>query len=149
MHKKGIAENFPLVFVGLFLFVFIAGGIVASIYLFYGEGYDFREGEAELLSFKIKECILENDEIDMDNFFDLCRLDKNVLEANNLVKICENSGDCAYDEAIVKVGGNFPACRFIAENKDIPKCIEKDFDKNGKKFSVITGSKQFSRGLLG
>lgn len=156
MHKKGETGEQISVFMFLFLIVVIGIGIVIGVFIFFGKGYDFREVEANLLSYKIKECIKENEItkgfFEKENFFEKCKLNKDVVEKNNIIRICSGVEDCmGVEKSLLDVGSNFQACGFkgAKKNEDYPLCAINEFSKGEKKFSVIVGSKQFARRNLG
>ena len=92
MHKKGELGEQISVFMFLFLMFVIGVGIVIGVFIFFGQGYDFREVEANLLNYKIGECIKENEIteefFEKGNFFEKCRLNKGAVEKNNIIRIC-------------------------------------------------------------
>ena len=156
MHKKGELGEQVSVFMFLFLMFVIGIGIVAGVYIFFGQGYDFREVEANLLSYKIGECIKENEIteefFEKGNFFEKCRLNKGAVEKNNIIRICSGVEDCMRAEkSLLDAGSNFQACGFegTKKNEAHPLCATNEFSKGEKKFSIIVGSKQFSRRNLG
>ncbi len=151
--KKGNLGNQISIFTYLFFLAVIAFGIYAGVYLFFGEGYDFRGVESELLAYKIKQCIIQ-DKFDKEKFFAECNIDENVVRANNIIKICVDSQNCVEENknienqgVLFSVGSNFQACLLegAKENKNYPKCAFVNFEKEGKKFEIIAGSKQNSR----
>ncbi len=154
--KRGYEVGEQLgIFFFLFLIVIIGVSIFVGVGLFFGKGYDFREVEAELLNYKIKECLASN-EIDIgffkkENFYDKCRIDKGVIDLGNyIIKICEGSDrdSCVVGGGIFSEGSNFQLCKLnIKKNYVSSLCSIKSFEKNGKGFVIITGSKQDSRRL--
>ena len=157
MNRKGDVGDQINVFGFLFLILIIGVGIVIGVLIFFGKGYDFREGEAKLLNYKIKECLLKN-ELNKEfflGFFQKCKLDKDVIEKNNIIRICENSEDCVFEDnkekVLIFVGSNFRACKFegVRGNENFPKCSIQSLEKAGKKYEIITGSSQISRRLQG
>ena len=156
MNRKGDLGNQISGFAFFFLMIIIGVGIAFGVYLFFGSGYDFRQGEAELLNYKIKQCIGENDLsgdfFNTERFFETCNLDKEEVIKNNLIRICENSKDCIReDKDLLEVGNNFQACKLegAKENFAFPRCVISDFTKGERKFEIITGSKQASRRIQG
>jgi len=151
LNKKASLGDMTMVFTFLF-FIFIIGvGIVAGVFIFYGSGYDSREAEASLLNYKIRECIvnnkIDNNFFKEDNFIEKCRLNKGVIEKNNIIKICKGEGACVDAEPLFFVGSNFQACLFegAKENENYPRCSIKGFQKENEKYEIIAGSRQFSR----
>ncbi len=149
MNRKGAIGEQLSVFYFIFLMLMIGVGIVIGTSIFYGKGYDYRQTEADLLNYKIEKCILENDLDENffkeENFFANCKLSKEVLTRNNLLKICDGFGENCFvnREAYVILGSNFNSCKL--ENKNSPKCSVKEIEKDGKRYVIISGSNQDSR----
>src|SRR3989344_4057649 len=53
MNRKGSASEGVFAFTFLFLIIIMTLGIVSTVYLFYGDGYDSREEEGFILNAKI------------------------------------------------------------------------------------------------
>ncbi len=150
-NSRGDLGDYTMVFAFLFLLVIIGVGIALGVYIFFGSGYDFRIAEAEILNFKVRKCIINN-EINSDNFYESCKLDKNIVDKYNLIRICKNSVECINDrDPLIGEGSRFQACKFEGgkENENFPKCVIKSFKKGKDNFEVITGSLQDVRRLLG
>ena len=147
-NKKGNLGNQISIFTFVFFLVIIAGGIYAGVYMFFGEGYDFRSVESELLAYRIKQCVME-DKFDKEKFFALCDIDEKVVTANNMIKVCFNTQDCIEESKNISfsVGSNFQACMLggAKENENYPQCAFLNFEKDGKKFEIVAGSKQNAR----
>ena len=154
--KRGYEVGEQLgIFFFLFLIVIIGVSIFVGVGLFFGKGYDFREVEAELLNYKIRECLAGNEIgigfFEKENFYNKCRIDRGVVDSGNyIIKICEGNDEnnCFISEGIFSEGSNFQACKLnIKKNYASPLCSIKTFEKNGKSFVIVTGSKQDSRRL--
>lgn len=138
MDKKGELGNQVMLFSFFFLLVVIGVGIVAGVWLFYGQGYDFRQAEAEVLNYEIKKCLV-NEKIDKssfaDEFYEKCRLNKEVVE-QGIVKIIR-------DNEIVFSIGDEVQCGLSEKNENYPKCVEREIGV----YKVLTGSNQRVRRL--
>lgn len=145
MNRKGRLGDQVSIISYIFMLVFIVAGIAVGVYIFYGGEYDFKNIEAEILSLRIREC-LENKEIKWENFYDICRLNKDVLENNNFIEI-----DIEGKEVFSVSKGRVEECKFkgAEKNKNYAKCVEREFVKDGKKFNIIAGSIQNSRRVNG
>lgn len=154
MDRKGtIGEQISIVMF-LFLMIIIGIGIYIGTSIFFGNGYDFREVESGLLNYKIKECIIKNEvhEEFFEDFLERCKLNKEILQKNNIIKICKNSGDCIRAEkSEFSLGSDFQSCGFegARENIEFVRCSINKFKKGGDEFDVIAGSKQNRRRVLG
>ena len=140
-NKKGALGNQIMIFEYIFLLTVISLGFFAGISLFFGQGYDFRQTQADILSYKIGTCLTQNDNMDFNNFFNVCGLNKNLLESNSLYfKICDNMtpSDCSLSaNGKAYVGSNFQLC-FLAgtsSNVKYPKC---SFKNVGSRYTIIT-----------
>src|SRR3989344_2594357 len=78
----------------LFLLIILAVGIVGGVFLFFGPNFDYRQAEADVLSLKVSEC-MGNNEINpgfWNDFYNICRLNKEVLEENKfMLKVCNGN----------------------------------------------------------
>ncbi len=164
LDKKGLGEMM-WIFMFFFLLAIIAVSIVSYNYIFYGKGYDAKESDAKLLNLKIVECLSEKElkdvlngesgaENEAEKFFDICELNKNVIEKNFILRICENLSEeeCAVgNKWAVSFGNNFNVCEFKAAQKSdrFVRCFFGSFEKEGRKFVIITGSEQKARRFEG
>jgi hypothetical protein len=134
--------------------ILIALAIVSGFYIFFGGGFDFRASEASLLNSKIAECIMNNN-IDFskigDGFFEICGLNKAVIEENNEIKICVDSQNCIQeDNPVFSINtANIVQCGFIGKSGNFPKCASGIFEKNGRTYTILSVSKQNARKLSG
>ncbi len=151
MNKKAALGDMTMVFAFLFIIVIISVGILVGIYIFYGSGYDFRGAESSLLNYKIKNCLLNN-ELNNEffteaNFYEICSLNKKVIEKNNIIKICKGEEPCVDSTApLFSVGSNSQSCFFegAKENKNYPQCSTTYLQKQSEIYQIIAGSDQFA-----
>jgi len=153
--KKGASGDQAGIVWFLLLAAIIGASIGFAIWIFYGSGYDFREAEANLLNYKIKECMIKNEIteafFDKNNFYNLCGLNKEIIEKNNLIKICDGFGeDCIISkESFFIEGSNFNICGLNEKDKSSSKCSIQNFEKDRKRYIIITASNQLSRRIQG
>lgn len=146
--KKGRLGDQVAISAFLFLLFVIAGGIAVGIYIFYGDEYDFRPLEAEILNYNIRQCIFEKGNAlnwnDEDEFYALCGLNKEVIKGNDIIQIKIDGR-----ETFSANEGKVESCKLTGARKNInyPKCVIKEFDSEGKKYELITGSFQKARRL--
>ena len=148
MNKKGDSGNMLMVFSFLFLLFVIGIGISAGVYLFYGFDYDLRQINADVLNFKVKNCIAEQGIENLKaDFYSLCRLNQRVIEQNSKIKICIDKEDCFIDNAEFQIGSDFESCKFIgAEGNDAyGKCSNSTMKFQEKKIDIITVDNQKKR----
>lgn len=151
MHnKRAQLGKQVMIFPFLFLIVIIGVGIALGIGIYFGSGYDMRQTDSNILLYKIERCFVSNNLNDIQaSFYTTCGLDESSIESNHLmVKICENLDvvSCVQDnaKAFIVSGSNFQACLFEGgkQNNAFPKCSNSTLIKDGRSFSVITGSNQ-------
>jgi len=153
--KKGASGDQAGIVWFLLLAAIIGASIGFAIWIFYGSGYDFREAEANLLNYKIKECMIKNEIteafFDKNNFYNLCGLNKEIIEKNNLIKICDGfREDCIISKEYFFIeGSNFNICGLNEKDKSSSKCSIQNFEKDRKRYIVITASNQLSRRIQG
>lgn len=146
MNRKGEAGSMLMIVVFLFLLIMISGGIVAGTYMFFGTGYEVRQLDADVLNYKIKECIEKNWILEVvDNFYEVCGLNKEVLEEEGYkINICE--GICSGNlPGIISLGSNFEVCKFTGKGEGYPKCAISNVVKEGKNYEIIIASSQMPR----
>lgn len=153
-NKRGQLGSQTMVFVFLFLMIVIGVGIVLGVSIYFGSGYDFRGDDAELLSFKTRECLLEEKVnlelkgIDLENnFFENCDISRESMLNNSLIlKVCfeKEIEDCLIENGEIQIGGNFQTCGFegVKENNAFPKCFKDSLKIEGRDYSIISGSNQ-------
>ncbi|HLC87269.1 MAG TPA: hypothetical protein VJH65_03290 [Candidatus Nanoarchaeia archaeon] len=153
--KKG-AEKIISIYWFFILFI-VAGGVIYMVILFYGEPYDVREIEANLLVNSIADCISEagflreqvlNKEF-RDNFLEVCRINFNVedfQEWKNEEQYYLHASFYNFDTEsfIFDISeGNINLEEFCKEQykgqKNNPVCISRSFyslDKQGGKYKI-------------
>ena len=143
--------------INLLLMIVIGGGIVFGASLFFGRGPDFRQAEADILNYKVRECVLEKG-IDFEGgkFHEVCGFNKKVLEENNGIKICigsDNMEECIEDgkPAFVLGGlGDFESCGFTGKKAEsFAKCSFESLEKEGKVYGVLIFDNQNIRKGVG
>ena len=127
--------SFPFIF----MLLIIGLGIAAGIYMFFGSGYDFRKVDADILNYKIRNC-LSNKSINFDQeqtaleeeFFTTCALNQEVIKENFIILIEQNNN--------VKIGtkSDETTCSLSEKNPEYPICTTTYLDN----FKIVTGSKQ-------
>ena len=134
INKKAQLGEQIMIFPFLFMIIIIGLGIAAGIYMFFGSGYDFRQVDADILNYKIREC-LSNNKIDFSQeteFFTTCSLNEKVIKESFIILIEQNNQ--------VKIGSNSDetTCSIAKENPNYPKCTTTYLND----FKILTGSKQ-------
>lgn len=127
--RKGSGE-IPLY---LWFFILMALTVTAlwlGIAAFFGEGYDFRLAESDVLAYKIKSCLSQHDFFHSDFNLEACGLDPGVLGEEHLIYLEHVDGrtfmhgvasyreTCFFDEARENI--NYPQCtRFVYTSSDL------------------------------
>ena len=154
MNKKAGTGSQIMIFVYLFIFVIVFVGFYIGIAIFFGEGYDFRQVEADLLNYKVRKCYFENPDVKWSDFLKVCGLDEKQLVDHNLMFIIckeESFEICAADNAaLVQVGSGFQQCFFNAakSNDRFPKCSMskiRSHSASSEVYMLITSSDQQPR----
>ncbi|MBX4196464.1 hypothetical protein KW805_02670 [Candidatus Pacearchaeota archaeon] len=143
---KGQLGNQLSIFIYLFLFVLIGGGIVFGTSLFLEDSSDFRSSDAVSLNREIQNCIRDVSEADFSTrFYDSCTIGKSVTDRYNLIKVCVNSVDCiSAGNPLFSTGGDFQLCGIagVKSNGDYPSCVTTEMSANSKSYTILTVSKQ-------
>jgi hypothetical protein len=153
MDKKGQLGEQIMMFAFIFLIVVIGAGIVLGVYMFIGQGFDFRSGEAGLLAYNVKDCILNEGsswfselKTNPDLLYSKCKLSKAVIEDNNALRICPQAAevaDCLNPDSshVAFSSGNYALCDPAGSNK-LVGCSVLSFAKDNVNYIVIATSKQ-------
>lgn len=139
-----------LVMIAFVFLMAIAGASVAvGTYLFVGPEFDVRQMEADILNTQIRECMTQNafnlDSLKLDDIYSTCKLDKETVEATNLIKICYLRGGDAQNcisaqkpDEIASTGGDFVVCGLTEKNEKFPKCSINNFlVKSPKNYNLV------------
>jgi len=161
VNKKAQLGEQVMMFAFVLLIVVVGGGVVIGTYLFIGPEFDFRGVEANLLSYKIARCISPGSGADVKGFWldnlankdsiallaKKCDLNEEVIEKNNLIKICVDeplAADCILSGNDKKIafstGGDFQPCN-LAGGEKILGCSITPVGK----YMVIATSRQVIR----
>jgi len=160
MNRRGEADltgDWLLMSLFFFYVAIMGVGIVVGFWIFFGDGIDIRQTEADLLNYRIRDCIGEEEIelLDEREFYSKCRLSKvGVTEGKLIFKICQGVGEekCLVSEDYLFLeGSNFQTCRLKGgeENEAFPKCVIRSVSRDKIDFVVITGSNQKARREVG
>lgn len=146
MNRKGeVTGSGLLFFVFFMLMLMIGAGIAGGVWMFYGQGYDFREVESTILFEQVLDCFYENDFYDGEfNIYESCRFEEKVLSKNHLVLVRRLSDG---NEFFIGVKDFETQCFFEAREKNInlPLCVSLKVTKAGEEYEIFAGSNQNSR----
>lgn len=122
--------------------VIVGSFIVFGTFLFYGTYIDARSFEAEILSNKISDCLLENKitSTSLENqVLENCNLYKPLFESNSRYFIM-----ISFPDNIIKIGNRAfeEDCKISSEAKakEFPKCFTNELELNGELVKIVTGS---------
>jgi hypothetical protein len=146
-NRKGQLGEQILVFPFFFFLVVIGVGIVAGMLLYFGEGYDFRSIDAEVLNYRIRECLMDG-KLDLNSLsgeeiknqiFEKCGMNKKVLGEKRFVIEIKRASD---GKVIYEFGSSENCLLNVKENRAFPICKEGEVDINGERYEIMTGSNQ-------
>jgi len=139
VNKKAQSGEMMIILWFFFLLSLIGLGIATGSYLFFGQEYEFRQIEADILNNKISECFLDNN-IDTDEIetqlYSVCAINKNVIDKEYSILILLDDieiYDFHYDKT---------QCALSDLNKYFSKCSSSTIIKNNLKYTILTGSNQ-------
>lgn len=148
-NRKGALGGQILGFPVLVILMIIVGGSISYMTaLFFGGSYDFRGTEADLLSYKVRNCLVDSSNIDgllsNEGFFSGCGLDEKIIRENSIIRICKNAKNCFLDDKSFSIGSDFNQCLLDGskDNRNFYLCSTSKFERNGENFDIITGTKQ-------
>lgn len=143
LNKRGAEAGDNLMFLSIMvIFVIVGGAIVAGVFIFFGNGYDSRQADSAVLNSKIYECILENSELNQDNFYLKCGFDKSAFEGGKYsVGVLKN-------EKGIFVFNNPEQCLLTGtKSRYYAICTINEFSHKGDSYKIITGSSEGARGI--
>ena len=148
MNRTGEVAGSGLLFFVFFLMMIVVGaGISGGVWMFYGQGYDFRETESSVLFERVGDCFVEEKDNFFEDGFDIyetCRLEKKVLSENHLVLVRRVSDG---NEYFIGVRDFETQCFLDAskKNMNLPLCVNSSIMKGGEIYDIVVGSNQDSR----
>jgi hypothetical protein len=134
MNKQALAGNW-MMFLGLFLImIIITLGIVIGFIIAFGEDYEFKEVDSQILNSKLKKCISENPQLNFETeLYSRCNLNQQVIEQEMFIQI-SNQQDIIFTAG----RGDNTKCDLSKLNKNFPICSESKFND----LTILTGSNQ-------
>jgi hypothetical protein len=144
-----------------FVLFIVASAVVYMVVIFYGDPYDVREIESNLLLNAVADCVSEAGEIndliigdegvllDKSNFFEKCNINFDVEDYSGWTSSSEyfvevNFLDFVSGNPIKQISlGNLGLSEYCegvyGDSKNNPVCVEKEFyslDKQGKSYTI-------------
>ncbi len=134
LYKRGESGEMLMFFILFGFMLIVGGGIVGGVYLFYGGELDYRQEQADVLSYKIEKCLVENAELDKSKFFEECGLEESFFDGEEY-----NLEISKGDENYIAKGSNFVSCDLAGakENKHFARCSKRVFEVKGVEFEAI------------
>jgi hypothetical protein len=149
MNRRGVAGD-VVNFGGFFLIVVImAGGVIGGYLVFFGQGYDYKIVESEILYARVQECLEETGaDFFAEDFdiYDMCRLNKNVVENRRMIYLKRLDTD---EEFSVGVRDFINQCELIDRGNRFAKCVGGNVLLGGDSLELIVGSNSVSQGVVG
>ena len=132
------------------MLVMVGVAIVGGVVLFYGQSYDVRGVESDILNYQLRKCILSGVDVqEVEKVEKECLVAARELASMGLLaRVCIDSSDCAGEQEERKIllseGRNFRACSLEGgkSNSGYPRCVERRLQFRGKEYLVLTGSNQ-------
>ena len=146
-NRNGAIGDMAMLVIFIFVMIIIGAGIAAGVIMVFGQGYDFKNADAEILSYKVEGCLVENGFENLAReFYSVCGLNERVIEENYVLRICQgfNIEACYNGETeLFSIGTNFQLCGIegYTEREDIVKCHVKRVS-DGEGYLLITGANQ-------
>ena len=119
-------------------------GLGLGLAALFGEGYDFRTSESELLAYRVQECVQKSDMFAEGFILSACGLDANVLGTEHMIHLEREDGK-VFDYGVTSYR---ESCFFKgAEGKfTYPQCTQFTFvTRDNKTVRGIVGSAQVAR----
>lgn len=141
MNRKAVGSQTTILWF-VFLLIMVLLALAAGNAIFFGSGYDYRQTNADLLNYKIKECLSEKD-ISLENetfaeeFYSKCLLKREVVEKDFFVLIKVN-GTKIYEAG----PGDETQCTLSDIYDEAPRCQSSTITKQGNNLSIQTGNNQ-------
>lgn len=143
-NKRGQLPYNMMIFIFLFILSIIVGGIAMGTAMFFSSDYDFRKIDAELLNYKLKNCLEEN-EFDFslpreqleEKIYEVCSL-VNLKEAQDFLIVIKFNGE----EKFRAGAEDESSCILWNKNKAFPRCEPSTILKNGDEITIIAGASQ-------
>lgn len=143
-NKKG-TDKIMSVYWFVILFI-VAGAVVYMVGMFYGNPYDVREIEANVLINHIADCIAEGgmlkQVINNDNFLEACNLDFNVENFKDGEEQEQYYVEINFDKELI-TKGNVNLKDFCNLKEKSVACVERGFyvldeEKNSKEIKILS-----------
>ena len=151
MNRRGeVAGSGLLFFVFFLMMIVVVAGMSGGVWMFYSQGYDFRETESSVLFERVGDCFVEEKDNFFEDGFDIyetCRLEKKVLSENHLVLVRRVSDG---NEYFIGVRDFETQCFLDArkKNMNLPLCVNSSIMKGGETYDIVVGSNQDSRKVV-
>lgn len=118
-------------------------GLGMGLVALFGEGYDFRMAESEVLAYRVEQCAQNKDMFSEGFQLSTCNLDADVLGTEHLIYLERDDGQI-FTHGVTSYR---ESCFFnAAEGKlTYPQCIQFTFVSEGKTIRGTVGSAQVAR----
>lgn len=125
----------------VFLMLVVSLGLWSGIYSFFGNGYDFREAETDLMALSLQSCLESHDFfVEGFDFYSSCGFNHNV-DKEHLIYVKNSASG---EEFFIGVLDYLNQCSFVGSKKnvDFPKCKEFELYTEQGGLQVVVGSNQ-------
>ena len=147
LGKKAQADSMLMLLPFMTMLIIITLGVVLATSMFFGSEYDYRQVDADILNYKIRKCISEQE---IDWTLPEAELKQEIIEKCRLFEIEDHLIWIEINEEFkIKIGkGDKTQCSLGHLNENYPLCTNSTIIKQDSKFLIITGSNQHSRTLV-
>ena len=140
MNRRGTGGEQVLLVWLIFLIVLVLGGLVLGSSIFYGRGYDYRQAEADTLSYSVARCLAAQPLLPntLAELTTLCRYSFSNTSLGMAFSLCP--GSCATREPVLQVGPSLTDCFLKGKNERNGKCSHATLVRPEGSFEIVTMS---------
>ncbi len=138
LNKRGALGEQLHIITFLFLLIVAGLGIVAGVFLFFGEGYDFKVTAGEIFVNNLGECFLENAEL----IVNINNLGSDEEKRNLIYSECELDGKVVEDSFLYSISDliRFGLDDTICLTQKEKICAGRIIEINGKNYRILAKS---------
>lgn len=140
MNRKGVSELIMFIPFAFILVIIICGGIFLAVQAFYGNPYEMRLVESQILASRIESCLTNHDFFSSEFSISDCRLFAESFE-NRILYVKRGSDG---KEWFLGVYDFVNQCQLSEKNLAYPRCVSGSIVKEGVVYEYLAGSNQLS-----
>lgn len=141
-NKKAQLPYAMMILVFLPILTLIVGSIAIGSAMFFSDEYDFRKIDAEILNYKVRSCLKDN-EFDFsaqdleEKIYNMCQI-KKISQSNDFFITIKINLEQKLHLGVESES----SCILSDKNKQFPVCETSSIQKNGDEITITTGSSQ-------